>query len=29
LLDFLESWLVHHTQDEDKRLAQFLKAQGH
>jgi hemerythrin-like metal-binding protein/PAS domain S-box-containing protein len=29
LLDFLESWMVHHTQEEDKRLAQFLKAQGH
>ncbi|MDR3671529.1 MAG: bacteriohemerythrin [Holophaga sp.] len=29
LLDFLESWLMHHTQDEDRRLAQFLKGQGH
>jgi len=29
LLDYLESWLVHHTQDDDKRLAQFLRAQGH
>ncbi len=28
LLDYLESWLVHHTQDEDKRLAQFLKDRG-
>jgi hemerythrin-like metal-binding protein len=29
LLDFLESWLVHHMQDEDRRLAQFLRARGH
>jgi hemerythrin-like metal-binding protein/PAS domain S-box-containing protein len=29
LLDFLESWLLHHTQDEDLRLAQFLKSRGH
>jgi hemerythrin-like metal-binding protein len=29
LLDFLESWLVHHMQDEDRLLAQFAKGQGH
>jgi hemerythrin-like metal-binding protein/PAS domain S-box-containing protein len=29
LLDFLESWLIHHMQDEDRRLAQFLRAKGH
>jgi hemerythrin-like metal-binding protein/PAS domain S-box-containing protein len=29
LLDFLESWLMHHAQDEDKRLAQFLNSRGH
>jgi hemerythrin-like metal-binding protein len=29
LLDFLEGWLVHHMQDEDRRLVQFIKAQGH
>ena len=29
LLDFLECWLIHHSQDDDKRLAQFLKARGH
>jgi hemerythrin len=29
LMDYLESWLVHHSQEDDKRLAQFLKAQGH
>jgi hemerythrin-like metal-binding protein/PAS domain S-box-containing protein len=29
LLDFLESWLMHHTQEEDKRLAQFMKGRGH
>jgi hemerythrin-like metal-binding protein len=29
LLDFLESWLTHHTQDEDKRLAHYLKSRGH
>jgi len=29
LLDFLECWLIHHIQDDDRRLAQFLKAEGH
>jgi hemerythrin-like metal-binding protein/PAS domain S-box-containing protein len=29
LLDFLECWLIHHTQDDDRRLALFLKAEGH
>jgi hemerythrin-like metal-binding protein/PAS domain S-box-containing protein len=29
LLDFLESWIMHHSQDEDRRLAQFIKARGH
>jgi hemerythrin-like metal-binding protein/PAS domain S-box-containing protein len=29
LLDFLESWLMHHSQDEDQRLAQFLNKRGH
>jgi hemerythrin len=29
VMDFLESWLIHHMQDEDRRLAQFLRASGH
>jgi hemerythrin-like metal-binding protein len=29
LLDFLEGWLVHHMQDEDRLLTQFAKGQGH
>jgi hemerythrin-like metal-binding protein/PAS domain S-box-containing protein len=29
LVDFLECWVVHHTQEDDRRLAQFLKGQGH
>ena len=29
LLDYLECWLVHHSQDEDRRLALFIKARGH
>ena len=29
LLDFLESWIMHHSHDEDRRLAQFIKARGH
>ena len=29
LLDFLESWLVHHMQDEDRQLTQFVSGQGH
>jgi hemerythrin-like metal-binding protein/PAS domain S-box-containing protein len=29
LVDFLECWAVHHTQEDDRRLAQFLKGQGH
>jgi hemerythrin-like metal-binding protein/PAS domain S-box-containing protein len=29
LLDYLECWLVHHAQDEDRRLAQFLLRKGH
>jgi len=29
LVDFLECWVVHHTQEDDSRLAHFLKARGH
>ena len=29
VLDFLEGWLVHHMQDEDERLARFLRDRGH
>jgi hemerythrin len=29
VLDFLESWLVHHMQEEDLPLAKFLKGEGH
>jgi hemerythrin-like metal-binding protein len=28
-LDFLESWVVHHSQDDDHKLALFLNAAGH
>jgi hemerythrin-like metal-binding protein len=29
VLDFLEGWLIHHMQDEDERLARFLRDRGH
>lgn len=29
VLDFLECWVVHHCQDDDWRLAQFLRGPGH
>jgi hemerythrin-like metal-binding protein len=29
VLDFLEGWLIHHMQDEDGRLARFLRDKGH